>query len=273
MATYAIGDVQGCYYELLALIEKIHFNPQQDILWFTGDLVNRGKHSYEVLKYIKNLGTRAITVLGNHDLHLLAVNSAAIKLKELDTFHDVLNAPDCAEICHWLQHQPLFHHDEKLHYSLVHAGLAPQWSLEDAKRLAREVEIILQSHKANDFFKNMYGDIPDHWHETLTGWPRLRVITNFMTRVRFCNKQGKLDLHYKGTIGKQPAGFHPWFDLKNRQTNHDAIIFGHWAALAGKSNDNTVIALDTGCCYGNCLTAFRLEDRQRFSVKCGTLKR
>lgn len=268
MATYAIGDVQGCYHELLALVAKIQFNPQKDFLWFTGDLVNRGKHSYEVLKYIKNLGNRAITVLGNHDLHLLAVKSGAVKLKEKDSFHDVLNAADCTEICDWLQHQPLFHYDEKLNYSLVHAGVAPQWDLDDTKHFANEVELVLQSTKSKEFFENMYGDIPDQWQESLTGWPRLRVITNFMTRVRFCDEQGRLDLNYKGIIGKQPAGFYPWFDIKHRLTKNIPIIFGHWAALAGKSDDVSVIALDTGCCYGNCLTAFRLEDKQRFTVKC-----
>lgn len=268
MATYAIGDVQGCFNELNALLAKIQFDPQHDFLWFTGDLVNRGKHSMQVLNYIKDLGNRAVTVLGNHDLHLLAVHNGAVKLKEKDSFDDVLNASNCAEICDWLQHQPLLHHDTKLNYTLVHAGLAPQWQLNDAKRLAHEVESVLRSDKAKEFFNHMYGDEPDHWDESLTDWPRLRVISNFMTRVRFCDEQGKLDLHYKGVIGKQPAGFYPWFEIPSRRSKNLRIIFGHWAALAGKSDDVSVIALDTGCCYGNCLTAFRLEDKKRFSVSC-----
>lgn len=268
MATYAIGDVQGCYHELMALLEKIQFNPQSDFLWFTGDLVNRGKHSYQVLKFIRNLDKRAITVLGNHDLHLLAVFNGAVKLKQKDSFHDVLNADDSAEICHWLQQQPLFIYDEKLNFAMVHAGLAPQWQLSDAQRLAKEVETVLHSKKANDFFQNMYGDIPDKWDESLRGWSRLRVITNFMTRIRFCDAHGKLDLHYKGIIGKQPTGFMPWFDMPHRQSKNIRIIFGHWAALAGQSDDISLFALDTGCCYGNCLTALRLEDQKRFFIKC-----
>lgn len=272
MPTYAIGDVQGCFNELLALLANINFNPQQDTLWFTGDLVNRGKYSYKVLSFIKNLGDSAITVLGNHDLHLLAVNSGAVKLKEKDSFHDVLKAPDCAELCAWLQQQPLFYYDKKLNYAMVHAGVAPQWQLADALRLSGEIESVIRSKQAAEFFKNMYGDIPDRWQESLTGWARYRVISNFMTRVRFCDEHGKLDLHYKGVIGKQPSKFLPWFDVANRQSKNVPIIFGHWAALAGKSDDISVFALDTGCCYGNCLTAFRLEDRQRFSVSCAGVK-
>ncbi len=268
MATYAIGDIQGCYHELIALLNKIQFNPQHDFLWFTGDLVNRGKHSYEVLKTIKDLGAHAITVLGNHDLHLLAVYHGVVKLKEKDSFHDVLNAPDCAELCEWLQQQPLFIYNEKLNFAMVHAGLAPQWQLADAQRLAKEVQTVLCSNKAIEFFHHMYGDIPDHWDESLTYWPRLRVITNFMTRVRFCDERGKLDLHYKGVIGKQPAGLLPWFDVPTRKSKNIRIIFGHWAALSGQSDDISVFALDTGCCYGNCLTALRLEDQARITVNC-----
>lgn len=268
MATYAIGDVQGCFDELQTLLKLISFNPEKDNLWFTGDLVNRGRQSHAVLQFVKNLNKKAVVVLGNHDLHLLAVHHGIVPLKRKDSFHDVLEAKDRDELCQWLQQQPLLHHDERLNYTLVHAGIAPQWTIQSAQKYADEVGKTLIGKSFKQFFQHMYGNEPDEWDDKLTGTDRLRLITNYFTRMRFCDLNGRLDLTYKGTIQKCPTGLMPWYKVKNRQNKDLRIIFGHWAALEGKAGEPSVFAIDTGCCWGNCLTAMRLEDQKLFNVKC-----
>jgi bis(5'-nucleosyl)-tetraphosphatase (symmetrical) len=268
MAHYCIGDVQGCFSELMALLEHIKFDEQQDTLWFTGDLVNRGPQSLETLRFVKALGKKAITVLGNHDLHLLAVVYGKAKMHAADTLTPILAAADCEQLCDWLRHQPMLYHDAQLGYTLVHAGLPPQWDLEHALRYAHEVELVLQGDCFKDFLAEMYGNEPNCWSDALTGYPRLRVITNYLTRLRFCDAAGALELATKTESHLGPAGYFPWFSIPDRQTKFLNILFGHWAALKGHTNHLNVHALDTGCIWGNCLTAMRLEDGQRFSVAC-----
>lgn len=268
MSTYAIGDVQGCYNALQRLLNSIAFDPQQDTLWFTGDLVNRGPESLATLRFIKNLGERHRIVLGNHDLHLLAVAHHAHTGWEEDTFSDILQAPDRDDLIAWLRHQPLLHHDESSGFVMVHAGLAPSWDLTQAKKLAKEVEDCLQSHQAHDYFCHMYGNEPKHWSDALQGYDRLRCITNYFTRVRFCYPDGDLQLKHKGTLQSSPENLVPWFNVKHRKNADLKIIFGHWAALGGITNTPGAYALDTGCIWGYSLTAMRLEDETRFSAPC-----
>lgn len=266
MAEYAIGDVQGCYGELLLLLKKIAFDPLRDRLYFVGDIVNRGPKSLETVRFIKNLGESAVTVLGNHDLHLLAVASGASKTKRRDTFGDILNAPDRDELLHWLRTRPLLHFEDRFY--LIHAGLPPQWDMETAVLCAREAEDVLRNAKADDFFQHMYGDSPDHWSERLEGWPRIRFITNCFTRLRYCDRKGVLNMSEKGRPGTQPPHLMPWFRVPGRNSEKSKIIFGHWSTL-GYHAENNCHCLDTGCLWGGELTALRLDgDHERFSVAC-----
>jgi len=267
MAVYTIGDVQGCFDELMALLRAIDFAPARDRLWFTGDLVNRGPKSLEVLRYVRSLGESAVTVLGNHDLHLLAVARSTTPPRRKDTFADVLAAPDRAELLAWLQRQPLLHHDGDLNYTLVHAGLAPDWDIATARACAAEVEQVLRGDRADEFFAHMYGDQPLQWRADLRGWARLRFITNCLTRLRYCYHDGRLALDYKGAPGGQPAGQLPWFELPQRRSASARVIFGHWSTL-GASAGHNVYGLDTGCVWGGRLTALRLDDARWFSVTC-----
>ena len=271
MATYAIGDIQGCFDQLQVLLHLIKFDQKYDKLWFTGDLVNRGPKSLEVLRYVKSLGECAVTVLGNHDLHLLALANRQTKLYSYDTLGSVLNAKDCQELCAWLRQQPLVHHDADLGFTLVHAGLPPQWDLHIAIHCAREVAHMLQSDRYPELLQHMYGNHPDKWSPNLTGFERLRFIINCLTRMRFCKHDGSLDLSYKGTLDSQPPELIPWFSIPDRANKNLQIIFGHWAAL-GVHRDTIaepgIYALDSGCVWGNRLTALRLEDLKQFSVSC-----
>jgi bis(5'-nucleosyl)-tetraphosphatase (symmetrical) len=269
MTTYAIGDIQGCFAELEKLLAQIHFNPEHDTLWFTGDLVNRGPRSLEVLRFVKSLGEKHIIVLGNHDLHLLAVAYGVRETHRGDTLEEILNAADKVELIDWLRHRPLLHYDKSTRFVMTHAGLAPSWSLAQARQLAHEVETVLRSDSVTVFFKNMYGNLPDRWDEHLAGMERMRCIINFFTRMRFCYVDGRIDLAYKGEIAGKPQDLIPWFDVPDRVNVNEKIIFGHWAALGGKTDAPNVYPLDTGCVWGNCLTALRLEDEKRFSVRCG----
>ncbi len=269
MSTYAIGDIQGCFRPLMRLLDKIQFNEKSDVLWFTGDLVNRGPESLETLRFIKSLKKQAITVLGNHDLTLLAVAKKTIPYKPpAHTFEDILHASDCEDLLNWLSHQPLIHHDPVLNFTMVHAGFPPQWNLSTALSLAKEVETLIQGPQAIDFLKHMYGNLPNIWDPTLTGWDRLRFIVNCFTRLRFCDAEGRLDLSQVGPADSAPQGLYPWFKIPNRQSQNLNILFGHWASLQGQSDEPTVFPLDTGCVWGNCLTAFRLEDRVKIMVEC-----
>lgn len=267
MATYAIGDVQGCYEPLMQLLNKINFNSNNDTLWFTGDLVNRGPDSLQVLRFIKNLSSKQI-VLGNHDLHLLAVVHGAHPGLNEDTVKPILDASDRHELIEWLQQQPLIHHDEKLGYTMVHAGLSPEWDLAIAKKLSHEVESVLQSPHASNYLHAMYGDQPDQWNNALQGNDRLRCITNYFTRARLCHPDGRLELKSKGKINANVSHLIPWFKLPQRINTNLKILFGHWAALGGETHTPNTYALDTGCVWGFCLTAMRLEDGKKFSANC-----
>lgn len=260
MSVYAIGDIQGCDAEFAQLLDTLHFDPGHDRLWLTGDLVNRGPASLAVLRRVRSLGDAALTVLGNHDLHLLALAARVGEpVKEQDTLDDVLNAPDADELLDWLRRQPLLHHDAELGFTMVHAGLAPQWTLELAQDCARELEAVLRDAKlARELFAHMYGDQPDRWDETLSGYDRLRFITNCLTRLRFCDSEGRIDLKYKGPIADAPPGLHPWFRAPGRQSRHLNIVCGHWSALGFHRGDG-VLAIDAGCVWGGKLCAVRLD--------------
>ncbi len=263
MAIYAIGDVQGCFDELQTLLKQIGFEAGRDRLWFTGDLVNRGPKSLEVVRFVKNLAGDALTVLGNHDLHLLAVAEGQDRYRYNDTFDDVLNAPDSDELLDWLRHRPLLHHDPKLGYTLIHAGLPPQWDLAQAEACAAEVEAVLRGHRYGEYFEHMYGSQPELWSDDLTDWERLRFITNCFTRLRYCDKDGRLALEEKGAPGSQADGYLPWFTAPARRSAGLNIIFGHWSALGEHTAPGTY-PLDTGCVWGGSLTALRLDGEARW---------
>lgn len=265
MAIYAVGDVQGCHAELVRLLEQIRFDQITDRLWLVGDLVNRGPGSLEVLRLVKSLGDSAITVLGNHDLHLLAVAEGAAELNRNDTLDQILAAPDRGELLLWLRNQRLLHVQDG--YVLVHAGLLPQWSVAQAAGLAREVETALRGDDYAVFLGRMYGNSPHHWEEDLSGYKRLRVITNAFTRMRICTGQGGMEFRFKGEVEHIPADYLPWFDVPGRASADATVIFGHWSALGLLLRKN-VIALDTGCLWGGPMSALRLEDRQLFQVSC-----
>jgi len=257
MAEYAIGDVQGCFGELRLLLNKIGFDPRHDRVYFVGDIVNRGPQSLETLRFIKNMGESAVTVLGNHDLHLLSVAYGASKTKRRDTFGDILGAPDRDGLLDWLRMRPLLHLTSEFY--LIHAGLPPQWDMETAARCAREVETVLRGDAAGEFFQIMYGDKPDRWSEKLEGWPRLRFITNCFTRLRYCDRNGVLDMKEKGAPGSQESPYlMPWFKVQGRASESAKIIFGHWSTL-GYHVEQNCHCLDTGCLWGGKLTAMRLD--------------
>lgn len=258
MAIYAIGDVQGCYEPLRRLLDLLRFDPTADRLWLVGDLVNRGPQSVEVLRLVRELGERAITVLGNHDLTLLAVAAGQVQPKKKDTFQMVLDAPDSAELLDWLRRRPLLHHDAALGFTLVHAGLPPQWDLALAQRCAAELAATLRGPQYEDFLAHMFGGEPRSWRDDLAGYDRLRFIVNALTRMRFCTLAGELNFTDKGPPGSQGAGLWPWFTLPNRRSAELRIVFGHWAALDYYRAPG-VYALDSGCVWGNRLTAIRLD--------------
>lgn len=268
MAFYAIGDVQGCFDALRALLDKLRYDPVGDKLWFTGDLVNRGPQSLEVLRLVSSL-PKTETVLGNHDLHLLAVASGQAPRKKNDSFEDVLTAPDREILLEWLRHRPLLVHDEHSEYTLVHAGLLPDWDAVTAQRLAREAEQAIARSQHNELFTHMYGDTPDHWQDELGGWARLRVIINAFTRLRYCDRAGHMDLRPKGRPGQQPPHLLPWFQVPGRKSHTLRIVFGHWSTL-GTWNADGVLGIDGGCLWGGRLTAVRLDtDRPQFiEVAC-----
>ena len=272
MAIYAIGDIQGCYDELIQLLGKINYKDDKDQLWFTGDLVNRGPKSLQTLRMIRAMGANATVVLGNHDLHLLATAYNDLKPGRKDTLDDILGAPDRAELLEWLRFRPLIHADNTLDLTMVHAGLHPDWSIEKARSLAQEVESVLRSDKHISFYKHMYGDKPRTWSDGLSNWARLRFITNIFTRMRYCDKAGKMSMNTKGAPGTQPKGLHPWFDIKTRRSIHDRIIFGHWSTLALLNSYpyKNVYPLDTGCLWGGRLTAMRIDKKPftRISIDC-----
>ncbi len=268
MTTYAIGDIQGCYKELRQLLKLINFSSDKDQLWFVGDLVNRGPDSLSVLRFIKDLGENAISVLGNHDLHMLGVLQSIEKPRKKDTFNEIILAKDRDTLIEWICSLPLMHINKKSKHILVHAGIYPAWSVEEAQVYANEVESVLQSNKCIDFLKNMYGSKPERWSPSLAGWDRLRFITNSFTRMRFCTKDLQLDMKYKCPPGSQPNELIPWYLLRNDKLRQYQILMGHWSTL-GNVNDPQLVTLDTGCLWGGKLTAYSLESPSCYtSLEC-----
>nr|VFK79120.1 MAG: Bis(5'nucleosyl)-tetraphosphatase, ApaH [Candidatus Kentron sp. SD] len=299
MPTYAIGDIQGCFSAFSSLLVEIKFDPTKDHLRICGDLVNRGPESARVLRFLRDLDDRVIAILGNHDLNLLAIAAGSRSLRGKDTCADILAAPDRDELIHWLRHRPLLHRDTALGFTMVHAGLAPEWNPETAARRAGEVESVLRDDtRWTSFVENMYGNEPNRWSEHLAGWDRLRFIANSLTRLRYCHRDGGMDFGPSGPPGSQDARLVPWFALPERRSLGERILFGHWATLAlqvvsdpgaprgardrpapvtrrnlfdfftdlrGKYG---VYPLDAGCVWGNRLAALRLEDERYFSVSC-----
>ncbi|MBS1270752.1 MAG: Bis(5'-nucleosyl)-tetraphosphatase, symmetrical [Gammaproteobacteria bacterium] len=266
MALFAIGDVQGCRHNLTQLLARICFNEHADRLWFIGDLVNRGPDSLGTLRLVRDLNAQL--VLGNHDLHLLAVAAGARPVKRNDTFMDVLKAHDRDDLLAWLARQPLFVRDDKALWAMVHAGLPPGWSVETASHLAREVERELAAHYHDrHFLQQIYGDQPGRWCDVVDDMDRVRFIVNAMTRMRFCDSEGELALNYSGPPGSQPPPFRPWFELWPHGSHR--IVFGHWSML-GAGNYGNAISLDSGCVWGHRLTAVRLkpEPLEFFSIAC-----
>lgn len=266
MSTYAIGDIHGCYDELILLLEKINFDEANDTLWFVGDLVNRGPKSLEVLRFVKELDKKHIVVLGNHDLHLLAVAEGFRTIHHGDTFQDILNAPDKEDLLAWVREKNLLHWDNKLNFVMTHAGIYPLWSLEQAQGLAKELAEVIHGEEYREFLAHMYGDKPDSWSEDLKGWERYRFILNALVRMRYVDSEGRLDMQETGPIGSQPSDLVPWFKCKNRKPINFNLVFGHWASLEGVTDRPNIFATDTGCVWGRALTAIRLEDQRRFSV-------
>lgn len=269
MAVYAIGDIQGCYSQLELLLKEIRFNTDRDQLWFAGDIINRGPESLRTLRFVKSLGDNAVAVLGNHDLHLLAVANGRGKQGKKDTIKDILQAADREQLLEWLLQRPLLHYDPAYNACMVHAGIYPSWSINDAVARAAEVENILRGKKSHEFFQHMYGDKPPKWSNKLKGWDRLRFITNVFTRMRYCDEKGRLSLREKSAPGKQKPGIIPWFNVNNRQTGDTDIIFGHWSTLKDPHIEH-LYPLDTGCLWGGQLSALRIDsaERQLIQVDC-----
>jgi bis(5'-nucleosyl)-tetraphosphatase (symmetrical) len=269
MATIAIGDVQGCYDQLMRLLERAGFDERRDVLWFVGDLVNRGPLSLATVRFVKGLGNRAVTVLGNHDLNLLAVAEGVRKPHRGDTDGDILAAPDRDELLAWLRQQKMMHVGNG--YAMVHAGLLPQWNISQALALAREVEEALSGPGYRQFLRDMYGNEPARWRDDLAGADRLRIIVNALARMRLTSPDGVLELDYKLGLDGMPRGYVPWYDAPDRASRGTTIIFGHWAAL-GLIVREDVVCLDSGCVWGRALSALRLEDRRLFQLDCPELE-
>jgi len=268
MSTYAIGDVQGCYDPLRRLLDKLQFDPAQDQLWFTGDLINRGPQSLETLRFVISLAENAKTILGNHECHFLAVARGHKTAHRADTFQPLIDAPDASALIDWLQQQPFLYEDSTLGYSMIHAGLPPQWSMTDARQCAVELEAVFKSDAIDAFLAVMYGDQPACWDSSLKGNERLRFIINCFTRLRYCDEQGQLNLKEKGAIGSQAEGLIPWFDAPKRKTANEKLLFGHWSTL-GLQQKNNAICLDSGCLWGGQLSAIKLDGiEQIISQQC-----
>lgn len=268
MAVYAIGDVQGCFTELEQLLKKIRFKPDEDHLWLVGDLVNRGPQSIETVQFVQSLGERAQCVLGNHDIHLIACYTGAQTCKSTSSLKQILDHADANQVVDWMRNIPLLHHDSELGWTMVHAGLLPQWDLALAQQCAREVEQQLRSDDYANFITKAYGNTPTHWDPSLDDRDRWRVIINAFTRLRLCDRDGNMDFKYKGLLGEQPPHLHAWFDLPRKSENLK-LVFGHWSALGLKQTSN-LLGLDTGCLWGTALTAARIDCDKPviYSVDC-----
>lgn len=265
MSTYLIGDIHGCYDELQSLLQQVAFDPEQDTLWLTGDLVARGPASLDVLRFVRSLGDAVRMVLGNHDLHLLAVFAGISRNKPKDRLTPLLEAEDADELINWLRRQPLLQVDSEKKLVMAHAGITPQWDLETAVSCAREVELVLASDTYPLFLDAMYGDMPNNWSIELSGLARLRFSSNALTRMRYCFPGGQLDMICKDMPDAAPSPLKPWFNIPGPVTRDNTIVFGHWASLEGKGTPEGILALDTGCCWGGALTMLRWEDRAWFT--------
>ncbi|SEK97361.1 symmetrical bis(5'-nucleosyl)-tetraphosphatase [Ectothiorhodospira marina] len=258
MALYAIGDLQGCLDPLKRLLDRVCFDPARDRLWLVGDLVNRGPESLGCLRFVRDLGDAAVTVLGNHDLHLLAIHAGLHKPRRKDTVQAILDSPDREELMEWLRHRPILHHDAAVGWTMVHAGLPPQWDLETALACADEFHQVLRGPGHTQLLQRMYGDQPDRWAPTLTGWSRLRFITNSFTRMRYCTRDGRLDMNCKAAPGQHPPHLIPWHAMEDRRTQDHRLVVGHWSTL-GYRFEHNVLSLDTGCIWGGKMTLARLD--------------
>lgn len=263
MATYAIGDIQGCFNSLRQLLNRISFTPAVDTLWLVGDVVNRGPDSLATLRYIKNLGNSVRPVLGNHDLFLLAASEGIVALRPKDTIHDVLAANDHHELVNWLRHRPLHHREDG--FLMVHAGLLPQWTVDEAVKYAREVETVLTGSDYRSFLQQLFHHPPPQWSPSLKGVDRLVSIARVFTKLRTCTPTGEMS-NFSGPPDEAPTGFTPWFGIPNRRNRDATIITGHWAAL-GLHMEENILAIDSGCVWGRRLTAVRLEDRTVHQVE------
>lgn len=266
MTDYAIGDIQGCYERLLDVLAKVDFSPSRDRLWVAGDLINRGPASLETLRYIESLGSSAVVVLGNHDLHLLAVALGGHAFKNKDTLSDILEAPDHQHLLNWLRQQNLCIYDADRNFMMVHAGLPHIWTVDEAVRYGREVEEVIRGPEAKNYFAEMYGNRPERWDPQLTGMDRWRIITNYFTRMRFIAEDGTLELAAKESAESAPDGFAPWFRFP--RPDDVRVVFGHWAALEGQTESNRFIGLDTGCVWGGVLTVMNLDTGEKIHCDC-----
>jgi len=273
MATYAIGDLQGCYDPLVRLLDELQFDPSKDTLWLVGDLVCRGSQSLETLQFIKSLGDSAKCVLGNHDISLIASHYGLFKPHS--SLKKLMKSPDRDELIHWLRHQPLLHIDYQLGHCMVHAGISPAWNLSEAKQYAEEIETILKTgDNLRDWLENMYHNKPKRWKTTLSDDKRQRYIINSFTRMRYCNVHGKLNFKQKlspNVVQQRKPHLMPWFDVPNRSKIDLKIVFGHWSTL-GFYDNNQVVALDTGCVWSGELTAYQIDavedKKKRYSIQC-----
>jgi bis(5'-nucleosyl)-tetraphosphatase (symmetrical) len=261
MATYAIGDVQGCYGELCDLLEKVHFDPTRDCLWLCGDLINRGPDSLAVVRLVRSLDASASTVLGNHDLHFLAIHLGGHSLTRSDTFIDLLHADDVDDIAAWFMIR-----DDEIGYVMTHAGIPHIWSVDQAEEHAREVERVIRGKKRVAYFETMYGNKPSIWSDSLKGMDRWRAITNYLTRMRLVDKNGRMDFSHKGALHDAPPEWFPWYELHKRRSLKGKLLFGHWAAIEGITGRDEFVALDTGCVWGRELTALCLDTGELVAV-------
>jgi len=265
MPTYAIGDLQGCLLQTKSLLKKIHAASATPSIIFIGDLVNRGPSSLQTLRHIRAMGDSAKVVLGNHDLHLLAVAHGIRRVRKDDSLHDILRADDSVDMLDWVRQQPLARLEDG--HLMVHAGVLPQWTAEQTISLAHEVETVLRGPHWVDFLREMYGNQPAKWDDGLTGIDRLRCIVNALTRLRYCTAEGEMEFNSSQGLDDAPQGFIPWFEVPGRKTENVTVVFGHWSTLGLMLRPN-LIALDTGCVWGGKLSAVRLEDREVFQVDC-----
>jgi len=267
--TFAIGDPQGCYDELRRLLDKIKFDPEKHHLWFTGDLVNRGPNSLNVLRFVRDLGKSAISVLGNHDLQLLASAAGVMPIKKKDTIAGIIEAPDISELLNWLRFQPVMHYDKDIGYAMVHAGLHPRWNLKTALSCATELEMALQGDQYVEFLQNINCDMPLKWTKKLKGMERLCLISNCFTQLKYCDNKGRpiLNTSYKDALKK---GYHRWFEAPKRANKKLPIVFGHWASLSSskKITSKNIFPLDSACVQGGSLTALFLEKNRYYKIRC-----